>query len=175
MHIGPTYDEIGDALTRAVCRPPPADPVPDHLPADLVDPSRAPEGKHVFWAYGHVPHGWHGDATDAIERQIERFAPGFRDLVLARAASGPAELAARNANYVGGDIACGAFAGLQTGCGRAAPDPVRDPAPGGLPVLLRDPAGTGRARHVRPPRGPGRAEIARASTPLNAGRISVRP
>ncbi len=79
----------------------------------LADPSRAPEGKHTFWAYGHVPNGWQGDLTDAIERQLERFAPGFRDRVLARAAAGPPELAARNANYVGGDIACGAADGLQ--------------------------------------------------------------
>jgi phytoene dehydrogenase-like protein len=79
----------------------------------VVDPSRAPEGKHVFWAYGHVPNGWTGDLTDAIERQLERFAPGFRDRVLARATAGPRELAARNANYVGGDIACGAASGLQ--------------------------------------------------------------
>ena len=67
----------------------------------------------MFWAYGHVPNGWTGDLTDAIERQLERFAPGFRDLVLARATAGPPELAARNANYVGGDIACGAASGLQ--------------------------------------------------------------
>lgn len=80
----------------------------------LFDPSRAPEGRHVFWAYGHVPAGWEGDATEVIERQLERFAPGFRDLVLARAVAGPPQLAVRNANYVGGDIACGAFAGLQT-------------------------------------------------------------
>ncbi|MEV0114944.1 NAD(P)/FAD-dependent oxidoreductase [Streptomyces sp. NPDC050844] len=79
----------------------------------VVDPSRAPAGKQVFWAYGHVPNGWSGDLTDAIERQLERFAPGFRDRVLARATAGPAELAARNANYVGGDIACGAASGLQ--------------------------------------------------------------
>jgi phytoene dehydrogenase-like protein len=78
------------------------------------DPSRAPEVRHVFWVYGHVQAGWEGDATDVIERQLERFAPGFRDLVLARAVAGPPQLAARNANYVGGDIACGAFAGLQT-------------------------------------------------------------
>ncbi|WP_406429103.1 phytoene desaturase family protein [Streptomyces sp. NBC_00147] len=79
----------------------------------VMDPSRAPAGKHVFWAYGHVPSGWDGDLTDAVERQLERFAPGFRDRVLARATAGPPELAARNANYVGGDIACGAVSGLQ--------------------------------------------------------------
>jgi phytoene dehydrogenase-like protein len=79
----------------------------------VVDPSRAPEGKQVFWAYGHVPNGWTGDLTDAMERQLERFAPGFRDRVLARATAGPPQLAARNANYVGGDIGSGAASGLQ--------------------------------------------------------------
>ncbi len=114
VHVGPTYTEIGDALNRAVTGRPPQTPFLITAQPTVVDPSRAPEGKHVFWAYGHVPHGWHGDATDAVERQIERFAPGFRDLVLARAVTGPSGLAVRNANYVGGDIACGAFAGLQT-------------------------------------------------------------
>ncbi|WP_322974547.1 phytoene desaturase family protein [Actinacidiphila epipremni] len=114
VHVGPTFTEIGDALTRAVTGRPPHTPFLITAQPTVVDPSRAPEGKHVFWAYGHVPNGWHGDATDAVERQIERFAPGFRDLVLARAVTGPAGLAARNANYVGGDVACGAFAGLQT-------------------------------------------------------------
>ncbi|WP_433893554.1 phytoene desaturase family protein [Streptomyces sp. CA-111067] len=113
VHIGPTYTEIGDALTRAVTGRPPQTPFLITSQPTVVDPSRAPAGKHVLWAYGHVPHGWHGDATDAVERQIERFAPGFRDLVLARAVAGPAELATRNANYIGGDIACGAVAGLQ--------------------------------------------------------------
>ena len=79
----------------------------------VFDPSRAPAGKHTLWAYAHVPHGYDGDATDAIERQIERFAPGFRDVVLARHVSGPAALEAYNANYVGGDIAGGAHTGLQ--------------------------------------------------------------
>jgi phytoene dehydrogenase-like protein len=60
-----------------------------------------------------VPARWAGDATAAIERQLDRFAPGFRDLVLARRAAGPAEIEARNANYVGGDIGCGSLAGLQ--------------------------------------------------------------
>jgi phytoene dehydrogenase-like protein len=114
VHIGPTYTEIGDALSRAVSGRPPQTPFLITSQPTVVDPSRAPEGKHVFWAYGHVPQGWRGDATDAVERQIERFAPGFRDLVLARAVTGPAALATRNANYVAGDIACGAFSGLQS-------------------------------------------------------------
>ena len=79
----------------------------------LVDSSRAPAGKHTLWAYAHVPHGYVGDATDAIESQIERFAPGFRDLVLARHTRTPADLHADNPNYVGGDIAGGAHSGMQ--------------------------------------------------------------
>ncbi|MFI0938326.1 phytoene desaturase family protein [Streptomyces sp. NPDC021020] len=114
VHVGPTYTEIGDALGRAVTGRPPHTPFLITAQPGVADASRAPAGKHVFWAYGHVPNGWHGDATDAVERQIERFAPGFRDLVLARAVTGPAGLAARNANYVGGDIGCGAFSGFQT-------------------------------------------------------------
>lgn len=69
-----------------------------------LDPSRAPEGRHVVWAYCHVPNGWTGDATERIERQLERFAPGFRDRVLARHVLRPSDLEAYNANYVGGDI-----------------------------------------------------------------------
>jgi phytoene dehydrogenase-like protein len=74
----------------------------------LFDPSRAPEGRHTLWAYCHVPNGSTADMTDAIERQIERFAPGFRDLVLARATMAPAEVESYNANYIGGDINGGA-------------------------------------------------------------------
>ncbi|GGV73206.1 dehydrogenase [Streptomyces gelaticus] len=114
VHIGPTAGEIDAALTAAVDGRDPSVPFLITAQPSLVDPSRAPEGRHVFWVYGHVPSRWEGDATDVIERQLERFAPGFRDLVLARAVAGPPELATRNANYVGGDIACGAFSGLQT-------------------------------------------------------------
>lgn len=81
--------------------------------SSLVDPSRAPAGKHTLWVYAHVPHGFAGDATAAIERQIERFAPGFTDRVLARHTTTPQGLEAYNANYVGGDIAGGAHSGLQ--------------------------------------------------------------
>ncbi|MCZ7415856.1 MULTISPECIES: phytoene desaturase family protein [unclassified Streptomyces] len=114
VHLGPYRRDIGAALRAPVQGRAPEEPFLIVSQPTAVDPTRAPEGKHVLWAYGHVPHGWDGDLTGAIERQIERFAPGFRDLVLARAVSGPAELAARNPNYVGGDIACGAFTGLQT-------------------------------------------------------------
>jgi phytoene dehydrogenase-like protein len=113
VHIGPSYDEISDALNRAVRGHPPRTPFLITTQPTVVDPGRAPAGKHVFWAYGHVPNSWQGDATDLVERQIERFAPGFRDLVLARAVRGPAELAAHNPNYVGGDTNIGALAGLQ--------------------------------------------------------------
>ncbi|MFF4470801.1 phytoene desaturase family protein [Streptomyces sp. NPDC001599] len=114
VQIGADSAEIGAALHAASGT--------DHAPErpflitvqpSVADPTRAPAGKHVFWAYGHVPNGWSGDLTDAMERQLERFAPGFRDRVLARATAGPAELAARNANYVGGDISSGAVSGLQ--------------------------------------------------------------
>ncbi|MGW5421551.1 phytoene desaturase family protein [Streptomyces sp. NPDC003943] len=113
VQVGPTMGEIGAALDQASSGTAPDTPFLITAQPSLVDPGRAPEGKHVFWAYGHVPNGWRGDLTDAIERQIERFAPGFRDLILARATAGPPELADRNANYIGGDIACGAARGLQ--------------------------------------------------------------
>lgn len=113
VQVGPTRGEISTALDLAYGGSAPATPFLITAQPSLVDPSRAPEGKHVFWAYGHVPHAWDGDLTDAIERQIERFAPGFRDRVLARATAGPPELAVRNANYVGGDIATGSVAGLR--------------------------------------------------------------
>ena len=70
----------------------------------IADPSRAPEGRHVAWAYCHVPSGWPGDATAAIEAQVERFAPGFRDRILARAVHDAGAMETYDANYVGGDI-----------------------------------------------------------------------
>ncbi|MFE1046705.1 phytoene desaturase family protein [Streptomyces olivaceus] len=114
VQIGADSVEIGAALDAAYG----TDRAPERpflitVQPGVADPTRAPAGKHVFWAYGHVPNGWSGDLTDAVERQLERFAPGFRDRVLARATAGPPELAVRNANYVGGDIASGAVSGLQ--------------------------------------------------------------
>ncbi|MCF6522900.1 NAD(P)/FAD-dependent oxidoreductase [Streptomyces sp. JJ36] len=113
VHVGPTAHRIDDAMERAVEGREPTEPFLITVQPSLADPTRAPEGKQVFWAYGHVPNGWEGDATALIERRLEQYAPGFRDLVLARATAGPPELAARNPNYVGGDIAAGAASGLQ--------------------------------------------------------------
>lgn len=80
----------------------------------LYDPSRAPEGRHTAWAYCHVPNGWEGDATPQIEAQMERFAPGFRDRVLARSTMGPTELEQWDENLVGGDVNGGALTLDQT-------------------------------------------------------------
>ena len=74
----------------------------------LVDPSRSAGNANPIYAYAHVPHGYDGDATDAVINQIERFAPGFRERILAVATNDPVGLEAVNANYVGGDIAAGA-------------------------------------------------------------------
>lgn len=74
----------------------------------LFDSTRAPSGKHTLWAYCHVPNGSTVDMRDRIEAQIERYAPGFRDCIIARSTLSPAELEQRNANLVGGDIAGGA-------------------------------------------------------------------
>jgi phytoene dehydrogenase-like protein len=90
----------------------------------LFDPTRAPTGKHTGWAYCHVPHGSNEDMTEAIESQVERFAPGFRDRILARRTMNAAELEAYDANVVGGDIGGGANTLLQF---LARPFPSIDP------------------------------------------------
>jgi phytoene dehydrogenase-like protein len=100
VHLGATFDEI------ALSERDNTSPRPFVLLAQpsLFDDTRAPAGKHTAWAYCHVPNGSDEDATAAIEAQVERFAPGFGEHVLARSARGPHELAAENRNYVGGDI-----------------------------------------------------------------------
>ncbi|HET7646441.1 MAG TPA: NAD(P)/FAD-dependent oxidoreductase [Candidatus Limnocylindria bacterium] len=104
VHLGGTYEEIA-ASERAVARGRVAErPFVLVAQPTRFDPSRAPEGQHVVWAYCHVPNGWTGDATERILGQLERFAPGFRDRIVARHVIGPADLEAYDANYVGGDI-----------------------------------------------------------------------
>jgi phytoene dehydrogenase-like protein len=104
LHIGGTLDEIADAERRTWAGEHPERPFVLFAQPTVFDPSRAPEGKHVAWGYCHVPHGSTEDMTERIERQIERFAPGFRDLVLARHTMNTHAVEAYNANYIGGDI-----------------------------------------------------------------------
>lgn len=108
VHIGGTRQEIA-AAEGAVSRGRHAErPYVLGASPTVVDPTRAPEGKHVFWAYAHVPAGSDIDQTEAITRQIERFAPGFRDTILASSSRTAVQMAEYNPNYVGGDIAAGA-------------------------------------------------------------------
>jgi len=113
VHLASSLREIRRALSAVASGRPPDPPFLIAAQPTVVDPSRAPAGRHVLWAYGHVPRGWRGDLTGPIEDQIERFAPGFRDLVLARSAWGPPQLQAHNRSMAGGDIAGGAFQGRQ--------------------------------------------------------------
>ncbi len=104
VHLGGTLEEIADSEAAPSRGEHAERPYVLLAQQSLFDPTRAPEGKHTAWAYCHVPNGSAVDMTGRIEAQIERFAPGFRDRVLARHAWGPAELERYNANYVGGDI-----------------------------------------------------------------------
>jgi phytoene dehydrogenase-like protein len=113
VHVGGTLEEIvasEELVAQGQC---PERPFLILAQQSLFDSTRAPEDKHTAWVYCHVPSGSPEDMTDRIEAQIERFAPGFRDTVLARHTAGPAELEASNENYVGGDIGGGAHDGLQ--------------------------------------------------------------
>jgi phytoene dehydrogenase-like protein len=108
VHVGGTIEEVAEA-EEAVWNGR-EHPRPFVLLAQqsLCDPTRAPAGHHVLWGYAHVPHGSRADATDAIESQVERFAPGFRERIVARHVHFPADLERANANLVGGDVAGGA-------------------------------------------------------------------
>jgi phytoene dehydrogenase-like protein len=108
VHLGGTFAEVAAAERGCWSGEMPERPFVLFSQPTTFDPERAPPGRHVGWAYAHVPHGWPHDATAALEAQIERFAPGFRDLVLARSVRGPAALERGNANLVGGDIGGGA-------------------------------------------------------------------
>lgn len=104
VHVGGTLDEIAEAEATVWAGKVPEKPFVLVAQPSLFDDSRAPEGKHTAWAYTHVPSRSMTDATDRIEAQIERFAPGFRDRILARHVMTPASLQEYNANYIGGDI-----------------------------------------------------------------------
>ncbi len=108
VHLGGTLAEIA-ASERAVQRGKPAEkPYMLVVQPTLFDPTRAPAGKHTLWAYCHVPNGSTFDMTERMSAQIERFAPGFRERIVAKHVMPPAAMQAHNANYIGGDINGGA-------------------------------------------------------------------
>lgn len=104
VHLGGTLEELVDSERAATCGEHHERPFVLLVQASRFDRSRVPEGKHSAWAYCHVPHGSTRDVTANIEAQVERFAPGFGDLIAARSAMPPAAVERRNPNYVGGDI-----------------------------------------------------------------------
>lgn len=108
VHLGATFEEIAESEDAAVSGRIAERPFVLVAQQSLFDATRAPAGFHTGWAYCHVPNGSTVDMTERIERQIERFAPGFRDLILARHTMSPADFEAHNANMAGGDIGGGA-------------------------------------------------------------------
>jgi phytoene dehydrogenase-like protein len=109
VHLGGTLDELAISEHAAFHGKLAERPFVLVVQPSLFDNSRAPAGKHTAWAYCHVPYGSTVDRTKTIEEQFERYAPGFRDVVLARKTSGATELAAWNPNLRGGDISGGAL------------------------------------------------------------------
>ena len=104
VHLGGTVEEVAHAEAEVQAGRHAARPFVLLVQSTLFDATRAPAGTHTAWAYCHVPNGSTVDMTARIEDQIERFAPGFRDRVVARHAMAPAAMEAHDANYIGGDI-----------------------------------------------------------------------
>jgi phytoene dehydrogenase-like protein len=109
VHLGGSFDQIAESERTVRSGSHPDRPFVLLVQPSLFDASRAPAGKHTAWAYCHVPNGSAVDMLPGIERQIERFAPGFRDCVLARRFFSPSDLERKDANLVGGDIGGGAL------------------------------------------------------------------
>jgi phytoene dehydrogenase-like protein len=107
VHIGGTLEEISLSEKTVWEGKQPEKPFVLAAQQTLFDPTRAPDGKHTLWAYCHTPAGSTYDMTERIEAQIERFAPGFRDCILARNVMNPEDLEEYNPNYIGGDINAG--------------------------------------------------------------------
>lgn len=107
VHVGGTLDEVATAEQKCWEGQISERPFVLVSQPSIFDPTRAPEGKHTLWTYCHVPHGSDVDMTNAIENQIERFAPGFRDTILARKKRTATDYERYNPNYIGGDIVGG--------------------------------------------------------------------
>lgn len=131
VHLGGSRRQIQRAESSVARGGVAADPYVLVSQPTIVDPSRAPAGQHVLWAYIHVPHGSPHDPTDDVIRVVERAAPGFRDLVLASSSRTARDLAELDPNLVGGDISAGAITLPQLiARPRFSPHPWRTPTPG---------------------------------------------
>jgi phytoene dehydrogenase-like protein len=131
IHLGGSLEEIAESEREVTNGRSPVRPFVLIAQQSLFDESRAPQGQHTLWAYCHVPHGSTCDMTKAIEQQLERFAPGFRDCVLARHTTDAAGLERSNSNLLGGDINGGATHLWQLFARPVvSPAPYRTPLPG---------------------------------------------
>lgn len=130
VHVGGTLEEISRSEHEACAGVHSEKPFVLTAQPTLCDPTRAPAGKHIFWAYCHVPHGSSLDMRDRIESQIERFAPGFKDTILAARTHHCGQMETHNPNYIGGDI-IGGVTDWQQLLARpiASPSPHRTPNP----------------------------------------------
>jgi phytoene dehydrogenase-like protein len=144
VHLGGTLEEIAAGEAAVAAGRHPERPFVLAVQPCVADPSRAPAGKHVLWAYCHVPNGSSVDMTAAVEAQVERFAPGFRDLIIARSAHDTAAMERHNPNLVGGDIA-GGDSGLAQFFRRPSlsPRPWATPLPGVYLCSAGTPPGAG--------------------------------
>jgi phytoene dehydrogenase-like protein len=149
LHLGGTFREIAAAEHATFHGQHPERPFVLVAQASPFDPTRAPAGKATVWAYCHVPHGSTVDMSERITAQFERFAPGFRDRILAVSRRDSAAVEAYNPNYIGGDINGGVQDWRQFFTARCcAPCPI-PPQPAHLSLLVLHPTRRRRARHVR--------------------------
>lgn len=144
VHVGGTFEEIALAEREVHAGRMPERPFVLVSQQHLADPTRSNGDVHPLWAYAHVPHGYAGDATEAILAQLERYAPGLRERIVGQHVTGPAAIEAYNANYVGGDIATGANGPLQVVFRpRIALDPYATGIPGTFICSAATPPGGG--------------------------------
>jgi len=144
VHLGGTLEEVAASEAAHNSGTVHQRPFVLFVQPTLFDGSRAPDGRHTAWAYCHVPNRYTGDVSERIEQQVERFAPGFRDRVLARSVLTPADLERRNANLIGGDIN-GGMMDLRQVFARpvARPTPYRTPLKGVYLCSASTPPGGG--------------------------------
>ena len=172
MHLGGSEPELLEAIAQSAERLPDA-PALLLGQQSIADPTRAPQGRHTAWAYTHGPArgvDWTAERdrhVERIEAQVERFAPGFRDRILARHVLGPDDLQARNRNLVNGDVGGGSYR-LRQVVFRPLPEavPVPHAARGALPRQRGHVPGRRGARRTRRRRRARRAHLARWRAPI---------